>query len=280
MPSQASAHVTGGLAAYQRFLSVRDGDPDLAHHTLSRREAFFRDLDRRPVRSAYRPCRERFLGSFARASPAADLDARMLWLLATARSNQAERFAVGLAELYGRMQTGEDERVLLHIHLQETYHTRILADVVALFGLPVPLRPPDRFVRMLIHCLVFTPPRWHLPLTGASEMVGCVVFRALRDRGRELFAGEPEVADRIRTLFDEILGDEIGHVGYIAAKLGPRQRRLMRQLYTLLGPRLLTQMAELELLYPRREWTRRLRAFDIEEMLAECPGTAFAAARV
>lgn len=280
MQSEATVASGDGLAGYERFLQVRDGEPDLSRHTLSRRERLFRELDQRPLRSAYNPDRERYLANFARARPERDLCRRMLWLLAVAKSNQAERFAVGLAELYGRMHVGEDERLLLHIHLQETYHTRILADVVALFGLPVPSRPPARFVRALIYALVFTPPRWHLPFTGASEMVGCVIFRALRDVGLELFEDEPEIAARIRTLFDEILGDEIGHVGYVAAKLGPGGRRIMRRLYALLGPRLVTQMPEIRRLQSVGEWARRLQSFDIDELVAECPNTSYAAARI
>ncbi len=38
---------------------------------------------------------------------------------------------------------------------------------------------------------------------GASEMVGCVLFRAMRDKGVELFADEPAVAERIRLLYNE-----------------------------------------------------------------------------
>ena len=40
------------------------------------------------------------------------------------------------------MEVGDDERVLLHIHLQETYHTRLLAEAVSIFALPVRARPP------------------------------------------------------------------------------------------------------------------------------------------
>ena len=37
----------------------------------------------------------------------------------------------------------------LHVHLQETYHTRILADVAAIFGLPVRAGPPRLLARAL-----------------------------------------------------------------------------------------------------------------------------------
>src|SRR5207253_1203926 len=125
--------MTGETSAdgYLEFLIARDGEPDFARHTLSRREAFFERLVRDPVRSR----------------------------------------------------------------------------------LPVHPRPPALFARVIIRLTIALPERWHLPLAGAAEMVGCLMFRALRDRGVALFAEEPTVAERIRLLYDEILGDEIGHVG-------------------------------------------------------------------
>src|SRR5262249_47250355 len=163
----------------------------LLRHTLSGREAFFDCLARdRPV-ARYNPDRETFARNLARRRPEPGLDERMLWLLATAKANQAERFGVGLAELYGKVDPGDP------IALQEPYHPRILADVVETFGLEVLPRPPRLVARALVKVLVATPERWNLPLAGAGEMAGCVIFRALRDRGVSLFADEPAVAARI-----------------------------------------------------------------------------------
>jgi hypothetical protein len=296
MTTSPSSSSTTGIAGYQRFLAARDGRPDLLRHTLSERETAFARLAAQPVTSHFRPDRQAYLRNMERKRPEAGLDRRLLWLLATAKSNQAERFAIGLAEVYGRAPTGEtspaaraqndpavralNDDVLLHVHLQETYHTRILADVVALFDLPVQARPPAPLVRFFITRLVFAPPELVLPLTGASEMAGCVFFRTLRDIGCELFAGEPAVADRIRVLYDEILSDEIGHVGYIAARLGPTRRRLMRWLYASIGPRFVAQMPELRALVSDAEWKRRFADFRLDEFVEECHGLAYAAATI
>ncbi len=204
----------------------------------------------------------------------------MLWLLASAKANQAERFGVGLAELYGRI-TSDSDPVRIHVQLQETYHTRILADAVGMFGLPVHARPPALLARLLINWILTVPEGWHLPLTGAAEMTGCIVFRALRDTALELFADEPAVAARIRLLYDEILGDEIGHVGFIAAQLGPAGRTLMRGFYRALGLQMAGQMPEIVRLLGRAELRRRFRApFRLDAMVAELPGRAFAAALI
>ncbi len=271
---------TDGARRYAEFLAMRDGEPDFDRRTLSRREAFFARLAREPVRSQRRFDRDVYLRNLARRRPERELDAPMLWLLASAKANQAERFGVGMAELYGRITSASDP-VRVHVQLQETYHTRILADVVAIFGLRVHARPPGLLSRMLIRWIISVPEHWHLPLTGSAEMVGCVAFRMLRDRGLELFADEPAVAARIRLLYDEIIADEIGHVGFIADQLGRTGRGVMRALYRHLGRHLAGQMPELVRLVGRTEHERRFLApFRLDEMAAEFPAQAYAAALI
>ena len=41
-----------GIVRYREFLVARDGEADLLRHSLSKREAFFDDLARSPVRSS------------------------------------------------------------------------------------------------------------------------------------------------------------------------------------------------------------------------------------
>ncbi len=267
-----------GIVRYREFLTARDGEADLMRHRLSKREAFFDELERSPVRSRAPIDRATYFRNMDRRRPEPALEPCMLWILATAKVNQAERFGVGLAELLGRINTDDPARV--HISLQETYHTRILADVVAMFGLPVHARPPRAFVRLMIRFMVSAPQRWTLPLVGASEMAGCVLFRALRDKGVELFADEPAVGERIRLLYNEILGDEIGHVGFIAASLGGRGRSMMRRLYARLAPTFASQSAEMVALLGPGEIARRLSAFHLAEAAAELPSLAFVATLV
>jgi hypothetical protein len=269
-----------GIRGYQEFLTARDGEADLARHTLSRREAFFADLAGRPVRSTAPIERDAYLRNVVKRRPDTGLDARVVWLLASAKANQAERFAIGLAELYGRIP-GDGDGLQVHIHLQETYHTRILADVVAIFGLPAPLRPPPMSVRLMVKWLITVPEAARLPVAGMAEMAGCVIFRALRDRGLELFADEPAVAERIRLLYDQILADEIGHVGFIAARLGPGGRALTRTLYRMFGRRLVAQMPELVASVGRERLEAMFHGpFLVDAMAAEFPGLAFAAASI
>lgn len=148
-----------------------------------------------------------------------------------------------------------------------------------MFGLPVRPRPPRACVRLMIHLMVSLPERWTLPLVGAGEMVGCVLFRKLRDTGVELFADEPAVAERIRLLYNEILADEIGHVGFIAARLDNRGRNSMRWLYVRLSSTLASQFGETVALFGRDEIARRFSEFHLAKAAAELP-QAFAAAQI
>jgi hypothetical protein len=271
---------SAAIAGYRQFLETRDGIPDRYGETLARREDFFRQIEEKPVRSARVFDRATFLRNVVRARPEPGLDPRMLWLLATAKINQGERFGVELGKLYGAEPDEDAEPEQVHVILQETYHTRTLADVVAIFGLPVPRRPPGLLTRLFIERLVHgpLPHRWLLPLVGLSEMTGCVMFRMLRDKGIELFRDEPEVAERIRLLYDDILADEICHVGLIEARLGRAGRGLMHALYRLLATRMVRAMAaESWALFPGGELVRALREpFEQARLAAEFPKTAYA----
>ena len=268
------------LTGFRAFLATRDGEVNALRHTLSVREQFFARLEQNPVRSRLVVDRERFLRNLSRHAPEPDLEPRTLWLLATAKANQAERFGVGLAELYGRIPFHDGDPIRVHIALQETYHTRILADVVAMFGLPVDARPPQLVARLVVSLILTLPERWSLPVTGFAEIAGCILFRALRDRGVELFAGEPQVAERIHALYDEILADELSHVGYIAAQLGSVGRRVMLGLHRALGWRMVFRMPEVVRLFPKQELQARFAAFDLGSMVAEFDGRTYAVAMI
>jgi hypothetical protein len=271
---------SAAILGYRSFLESRDGEPDPQRDRLPRREAFFLDVEERPVRSRRVFDRAVFLRNVARARPEPGLDPRMLWLLATAKVNQSERFGVELGKLYG-VSLGEDaEPEQVHVILQETYHTRTLADVVAIFGLPVPRRPPARATRLFIELMVRwpLPERMLWPVVGLSERIGCVFFRLLREKGLELFADEPEVAERIRLLYDEILADEICHVGLVEARLGRVGRAAMRGLHRALAMAMARSMSPEACAVLGRDAIRRaLRApFDQARMAGEFPGKAYA----
>lgn len=281
MPDTTSECFGGGVTAYREFLLRTEGAADPLRYRLAERERFFAELDAMRVRARFVADRAVFLRNLRRSRPEPGLDRRMLWLLATAKLNQSERFGVGLGELYGKEQdTFDAEPERLYVQLQEHYHSRMLADVIAMFGLPFPTIPPRLALRTTIRVFVALPHEWTLPLVGASEVVGCILFRALRDEGVRLFADDPAVAGQIGRLYDRILADEVGHVGFIAAKLSPWWRRVTRLLARDVAWRgILGSVPEVDVLFGRAEVRRLLRRrFDVRREVAAFAGRAYAAA--
>jgi hypothetical protein len=268
-----------GIEGYREFLKERDGEPDIYGDRLAKREEFFERIERETVRSKVEFDRSLYLRNVARHRDEEDLDERLRWILAVARGNQAERFGVELGRLYGHAAPEDAPSEEIHLLLQESYHTRILADVVGIFGLPVPQLPPSFLIRQFIKLMVFNPlpKRFNWPLVGMAEMQGCLFFKALRDRGVELFAEEPEVVERIRLLFNEILADELCHVGLIDARLGRFGRAVKQKLFdaaavgTLRNPKNLAAV-----IGPERVTELYGRPFDLKGMLDEFPKTAYA----
>ena len=191
----------------------------------------------------------------------------MYWLLATAKLNQAERFGVGLGETYGINSSKRLPLERVYLELEEHYHTRLLAYALDMFGLPFETVPPARLMRQFVKTAVFIPRKLAAPFVGAAEMAGCAMFAALGARGVELFADEPAVADRIRLLYNEILTDEIGHVGYCAASCTQTGRRIMKRLYPLIGRYFAHGTPEITKIMDASQLKARLDApFDLDKL--------------
>lgn len=274
-----TAVVSEGIAGYREFLVRRDGEADLLHRHLATREEFFNGLAADPVRSRRSIDRDVFARNLRRRRPEPGLSPEMLFLLATAKLNQAERFGVGLGETYGH-NSGDDappERV--YIELEEHYHTRLLGYVLDIFGLPFQVVPPPFVMRQFVKLNVFIPERIGIAFVGAGEMAGCIMFDELRRVGVELFADEPDVASRIERLYSEILTDEVGHVGYCAARCSSGERAVMRWLYPRICRIFARQTAEISMLLdPEKLRARFGQPFNVDQLTADLPNETFLAA--
>jgi hypothetical protein len=268
-----------GIDGYRDYLARRDGDADLLNRRLGGREEFFAAIEADPVRSPDPIDGRVFARNLRRRRPEPGVDRKMLFLLATAKLNQAERFGVGLGETYGN-NSGDDvppERV--YMELEEHYHTRLLAYVLDMFGLVFRVVAPPFVMRQFVKIAVFLPERLSFAFVGAAEMAGCIMFDELRRIGIELFADQPEVAARIERLYSEILTDEVGHVGYCAARCTPAERAMMRWLYPRIGRLFARQTAEISLLTDLKELRARLdRPFGVDELSAGLSNETFLAA--
>lgn len=258
------------IEGYRDFLARRDGDADLLNRRLANRERFFTDLESNPIRSAQPADRSTFLRNLRRRRPEPGLDGKMLFLLATAKLNQAERFGVGLGETYGRNSDESVPPERVYVELEEHYHTRLLAYALDVFDLTFQVVPPPFVLRQFVKANVFLPERLGFMFVGAAEMAGCIMFDELRRAGRRLFADEPQVAERIELLYREILTDEVGHVGYCASRCTSAERAIMRRIYPLIGRLFARQTAEISLLIDPKELHTRLdRPFDVDELTAD-----------
>lgn len=259
-----------GIEGYRDFLARRDGEADLLNRRLANRERFFAELEANPVRSAHPADRTIFLRNLRRRRPDPGLDRKMLFLLATAKLNQAERFGVGLGETYGRNSDENLPPENVYLELEEHYHTRLLAYALDVFDLTFQVVPPPFVMRQFVKTGVFLPEQLGFMFVGAAEMAGCIMFDELRRAGAELFADEPEVAERIELLYSEILTDEIGHVGYCASRCTSAERAVMRWAYPLIGRLFARQTAEISLLIDTEALHARLdRPFDVDELTAD-----------
>jgi hypothetical protein len=266
------------IDGYRQYLAERNGTPDLLRRRLERREEFFATIEADPVRSRRTIDRESFLHHLRRRRPDATLSRELAWLLATAKLNQAERFGVGLGETYGR-NSGIGPPEAVYLELEEHYHTRLLAYVLDMFDLPFQVVPPPLVMRQFVKVAVFLPELIRFPFVGAAEMAGCVMFDELRRAGLAIFADEPRVAARIDSLYSEILTDEIGHVGYCAARCSPIGKALMRRLYPRFARLVARQTSEILLVVDRHELNQRLdRPFDLATLTQGLSTATFVAA--
>ncbi len=270
---------TAGISGYRSYLVQRNGDADLLNRRLERREEFFARIDANPVRSIRTLDVDLYERGLRARRPAKDMSREIAFLLATAKLNQAERFGVGLGELYGLNSTRDLPEERVYLELEEHYHTRMLAYVLDIFGISFRVLPPPYLMRQFVKIGVFVPDGPSFPFVGAGEMAGCVMFDLLGRAGVDLFSGEPEVAERIRTLYGEILTDEIGHVGYCAARTSRAGRALMRRLYPLFAGFFTRQVPEILAVIDRDTLSRRLNEpFDFGVIADQLPSNPFIAA--
>jgi hypothetical protein len=158
------------------------------------------------------------------------VDARTAWVVAATKANESETYGVELEidGLLARDEAAIDPRELLII-LEERYHGQMLREAARSCGFEAEPSPPPWHRKLMIHIIYHLPERARWVPVLCGEALGSVVLKLLRDRA-DLFAAQPEVEARLRSLLHEIWVDEVGHVGFIRARLGPLGIRAARLL--------------------------------------------------
>jgi hypothetical protein len=248
------------LDGYREFLRGRDGELDFPGRRLSKREAWVAELGRDRLEWTGEVDFDGFyqhLHGVARPP----LDARTIWLVSAAMANQMEAYGVELeiAKWLRRGWQREDE-ILLYDLLEEHYHTVILGEVCRTAGLgDVTMPRPNAVMRGLTAVMNHFPGRLRYVPVVCGEILGTVIFGMLREHAH-LFGDEPEVAERIRSLIDEVITDETGHVLYCRAHMPPRHLRVARALIPTVSAFILRDVPQLvDLGLDAPELARRLR---------------------
>ncbi len=240
-PDERARH----LAGYLEFLRGLDGDFDVAQRRLERRERYFDELARKPVESEREIDHASFHANFASAG-SADLDRRTAWLVVAAKANSGESYGVD-RELHWIAKAGgipTADELYLRMLLQESYHTRILREACRTVGIEVATPLPHWNQRVLIHVIMRLPDSVRWTLVICAEIVGSAIFEILL-ANCDLFSDEPEVEARLRSLLGEILRDELLHVAYLRARIGPRALRAARKLAPLVARAALVDLPQL-----------------------------------
>jgi hypothetical protein len=220
--------------AFIAFALARDGAPDLPARSLARREAFFQALAAQPTPSWDGPPidPEAFARWHRGSRPLAEAPPLIAWLVKVARANEGEGWGVDyLLARGGFAGLGRDGRLQPRdfADLEETYHTRIMREIVRLFGLDYELRTPPRVVQQSVKLMAHLPRRASYMLLLAGELMGTVAFAHLARQGDALLAGHA-LGPRVRELLDEILVDEVGHVTFLLGSMRGWQLAVIQRL--------------------------------------------------
>jgi len=250
------------LARCRKFLNERDGEPDVAARTLSRRESRMRDYEQNPVVWDGALDREAFDRAFG-GDRLGSTDARTEFALAAAKSNEGESFGVEIElrryakrGLYRGLRAPD---VLLTQYMQESYHCRLLVELCRSCGIDFRPRQPALANRILISIMGFVPASVKWVPGMAGEMVGAAVFGILHSR-TSLFREKPVVEARLRSILHEIWLDESIHISYLRAQNGRLGLAVVRALFPVVAWVLLADMPPLRNLGITMrgllEWTR------------------------
>lgn len=260
-------------AAYLGYLRRRDGVPDLMTQRFDVRERFFAELDRDPCCWVGTPPVDQtiFERNHARSTPEPGLNEAMLWALATAKTNRAERYGVeySLAHQPHAQDATKDPHA--YIQVEEFYHTRILKDALAAIGVKMEVGQPGISTRAMVRTMVHLPQKYADVVVLCGEIVGVALFSLLLEKARVLFAPQPRVLARIEALFGQIMVDEVGHVHFVRSGLGPQRLAWARRILPLVAWGVLLDIPELSLLFGREEIMRRAKAADVDAAAATYP---------
>ena len=223
-------------AAYQSFLTARDGVVDVERRTLTRREEGMARYTR-PLSRLRELDRALFDAQYASFDPKVEMPPEMMLLMALVKVNAAESFgAIGRTTRSSVDALKHNDALELTLVIEETYHTRILLSSAVLYGIEVtsPFKPPAT-LRALISGITLSPHFISRPLTLASECSARCVFTNLLEKARDVLKHDPELRDSVEERLSDVLVDELGHVSFNRMCLGGAGLAQARMMLPMLG---------------------------------------------
>ena len=217
------------------FALRRDGEPDVGLRRLANRERYFEEMRARP-RPAWdgEPIDQAEFDRWHRGTRSLrDAPPMLGWLVRVARANEGEGWGVNyLLDRGGFDGLGRGGRLQPRdfADLEEVYHTRILHEIVSLFGVRFEMRLPPAPVQQSVKVMARLPRQASYMLLAAGELMGTVAFAHMAKMGDHLLAAHPEIGTRVRELLDEILVDEVGHVTFLLGSMRGWQLATIRRL--------------------------------------------------
>jgi hypothetical protein len=217
------------------FALRRDGTPDLGARSLAHREAFFARLRELPAPRWDGPPIDP--AEFARwhrgGAPLSEAPPLIAWLVKVARANEGEGWGVDYLLDRGGFDglgAGGTLQPRDFADLEETYHTRIMREIVQLFGLDYTLRVPPWPIQQSVKLMARLPHQASYMLLLAGELMGTVAFAHMARQGEALLRDHPAVWARVEALLDEILIDEVGHVTFLLGSMRGWQLAVIQRL--------------------------------------------------
>jgi hypothetical protein len=235
---------------YWEHLLAHNGAIQEDRQSFERKSDYYRSLQGRPVRARARFASAQTFAEITQGFTDQDLhhtDRRLLALATIYRfaNHEAGGVRAAWASTPGFTECATLREKITRYHLCEEFcHLRLFAEMFKVFSLSAEWRPLPWSTRVAYAAIVRLPGWLLSPGAFCSEMMGIVFYRHIRRVLQDLFAGEPEVLDRLLELLGEIMVDELGHIGERRSYLGDTGVRLSRQILPMMIRRFFDDIPE------------------------------------
>jgi len=222
--------------SYWDFTQKHDGPILEEEKNLTRKKAILEKFQKEPVRSR-KPLEnpELFYRNYVQMKDdPKTLDRKTLLL--TCIYKFARHEWVGISSAWNVVPSMADaatvtERISRYHLCEEFCHVRLFHEMFRTFHLDkvewVPLKP---WMRKAYSAFARVPESLMSPPAFISELMGMTFYLEVDRKLDDVFADEPEARDRLRALLDEIMIDELAHIGQRRNFIGSVGIRLSRSL--------------------------------------------------